>query len=233
MEMVLTYYPERRFIMERTATFSKSNSPGEYAALISMTASYWEGIPRQKSLQLIGPLTPTTRAYGSTANVPVNSTTASQFIALQGTINGAEDTSGSDVSIISWFDISSLGETTETHICPKNGPSALFWRILVYPDVQPVFELIGKPPLITWLTSAEETSIISSKTSTAKMLTIPLDEELSPEDREARKKGLALVARIEHLMQTDEGFHDWFQEGFDEIAAGHFVTFSEEGWKEE
>jgi hypothetical protein len=34
-------------------------------------------------------------------------------------------------------------------------------------------------------------------------------------------------------MQTEEGFRDWFQEGFDEIAAGHFVTFSEEGWKEE
>ena len=62
---------------------------------------------------------------------------------------------------------------------------------------------------------------------------IPLDEELSPEDREARKKGLALVARIEQLMQTEEGFRDWFQEGFDEIAAGHFVTFSEEGWKEQ
>lgn len=52
---------------------------------------------------------------------------------------------------------------------------------------------------------------------------------LSPEDREAQKKGLALVAHIERLMQTDEGFYDWFQEGFDEIESGHFVTFSEEG----
>lgn len=58
------------------------------------------------------------------------------------------------------------------------------------------------------------------------------DEQLSPEDREAREKGLALVARIVQLMQTDEGVRDWFQEGYDEIQAGHFVTFSEEGWKE-
>ncbi len=42
------------------------------------------------------------------------------------------------------------------------------------------------------------------------------DEELSPEDLAARKKGLALVARIEQLMQTDEGFRDWFQEGIDQ-----------------
>ncbi len=88
--------------MERTVTFSKNSSPGEYAALIAIAASYWEDIPRQK---FVGPLTPTTRAYGSTANVPTNPTTASQFIVFQGTINVAEDTSGSGVSIISWHDI--------------------------------------------------------------------------------------------------------------------------------
>src|SRR5258708_4927416 len=59
------------------------------------------------------------------------------------------------------------------------------------------------------------------------------DEELSPEDLAARKKGLALVARIEQLMQTDEGFRDWFQEGIDQIEAGQFVIFDENGWHEE
>lgn len=179
--------------MERIATFSKSNSPGEYAALKS-------------SLQLIGPLTPTTHAYGSTANVQANPTPTPHFIVLQGTTHGVEDTSG----LILSFEISSLGEATKTYTLTKNGLSGLFWT-----------------------TPVEQTGLFSSKIITAEMPTIPLDKELSPEDREARKKGLALVARIEHLMQTDEGFRDWFQEGFDEIAAGHFVTFSEEGWKEE
>lgn len=217
--------------MERTATFSKNNSPGEYAALIAITASCWEDVLRQKSLQLIGSLTPTTRAYGATVNVPANPTTASQFIVLQGTTNVAEDTSG--VSIISWHDISSSGQATGTHILAKSSVERSFWRILVYSGIHSLSEMTGKSPLITWPTPVEETSIIPSKTATADIPVILPDEELSPEDREARKKGLALVAHIAQLMQTEEGFRDWFQEGFDEIAAGHFVTFSEEGWKEE
>lgn len=59
------------------------------------------------------------------------------------------------------------------------------------------------------------------------------DGSLSLEDRDAREKGLQLAARIEHLYRTDEGFRCWYQEGIDEIEAGHFVTFSEDGWKEE
>jgi hypothetical protein len=54
-----------------------------------------------------------------------------------------------------------------------------------------------------------------------------------PENTEAREKGQQLVARIEHLYQTDEGFRHWYHEGIDEIEAGHFVTFSENGWEEE
>lgn len=53
------------------------------------------------------------------------------------------------------------------------------------------------------------------------------------EAREASEKGLRLVARIEHLYQTDEGFRRWYQEGIDEIEAGHVVTFSEDGWNEQ
>ena len=64
-------------------------------------------------------------------------------------------------------------------------------------------------------------------------IVILLEEPVKQTIKEARAKGFALVAHIEQLMQTDAGFRDWFQEGFDEIAAGHFVTFSEEGWKEE
>lgn len=53
---------------------------------------------------------------------------------------------------------------------------------------------------------------------------------LTPEEREARKKGLALVARVQKLIQTDEGFREWIQEGISEIEAGHFVTFDASGW---
>lgn len=109
--------------MERTATFSKSNSPREHAALIA-------------SLQLIGPLTPTTRAYGAIANVPANLTTASQFIVLQGTTNVTEDTSGSGVSFVFHFNLSSSGEATETHIRYGYDLFALPFGNLGYPEVQ-------------------------------------------------------------------------------------------------
>ena len=68
---------------------------------------------------------------------------------------------------------------------------------------------------------------------TVGVVTPPSNEYLSSEDREAREKGLQLAARIEHLYQTDEEFQCWYQEGMDEIEAGHFVTFSEDGWQEE
>src|SRR5450755_1125702 len=74
--------------------------------------------------------------------------------------------------------------------------------------------------------------IFSSKTTAAEMPAIRMAENLSEEDREARRKGFRLVARMEHLAQTDEGFRRWLQVGFDQIEAGESVTFSEDGWEE-
>ena len=62
---------------------------------------------------------------------------------------------------------------------------------------------------------------------------LPIKENLSAEDKEAREKGLQLVAHIEQLAQNDEGFRRWLQVGFDQITAGEFVTFNEDDWKEE
>lgn len=75
--------------------------------------------------------------------------------------------------------------------------------------------------------------IVAAENTTTEMPTILMDENLSAEDREAREKGLALAAHIEHLYRTDVGFRRWYHEGIDEIEAGHFVTFSEDGWNEE
>lgn len=75
--------------------------------------------------------------------------------------------------------------------------------------------------------------IVAAENTTVEMPAVLRDENLSAEDREAREKGLALAAHIEHLYRTDEGFRRWYHEGIDEIEAGHFVTFSEDGWKEE
>jgi adenosine/AMP kinase len=55
---------------------------------------------------------------------------------------------------------------------------------------------------------------------------IKADEELTPEEREAREKGLALVARLEQ----DEAFIRQVEEAFEQIAAGHFFIFDEDGW---
>jgi len=74
---------------------------------------------------------------------------------------------------------------------------------------------------------------ISSKTTSAEMSAILLDEYLSPEDREARTKTLKLAARIGYLYETNETFRRELLEAIDEIEAGHFVTFSEDGWEEE
>jgi hypothetical protein len=49
--------------------------------------------------------------------------------------------------------------------------------------------------------------------------------DLSPEDQEARRKGLAVVARMEHLAQTDEGFRRWLMIGIEQIEHGECVTF--------
>lgn len=77
------------------------------------------------------------------------------------------------------------------------------------------------------------TVIVSLATDIAEGPTVLMDEELSPENREARAKTLQLAANIEHIYRTDEGFRRWYHEGIEEIEAGHFVTFSEDGWKEE
>jgi hypothetical protein len=104
---------------------------------------------------------------------------------------------------------------------PPTKPSS-FWRKVVHrltrhPHIKP----------------ATITVMPSSKTTSAEMPAILLDERMSAEDREAREKGLALAARIEYLYQTDTEFRRWYHEGIDEIEAGHFVTFSEDGWKDE
>jgi hypothetical protein len=52
-----------------------------------------------------------------------------------------------------------------------------------------------------------------------------MPHDLSPEDKDAREKGLQLVTHIEHLSQTDEGFQRWIQEGIDDIEAGRTVLF--------
>lgn len=60
-----------------------------------------------------------------------------------------------------------------------------------------------------------------------------MDEKMSAEDREAREKGLKLVARLERLAQTNEGFRRWLRVGFDQVEAGQVVAVGEDGWEEE
>ena len=55
------------------------------------------------------------------------------------------------------------------------------------------------------------------------------DELLSPEDLEARRKGLALVELLSH----DEGFLRELDEARAEIEAGHVIRFDESGWHDE
>jgi hypothetical protein len=104
---------------------------------------------------------------------------------------------------------------------PPSKPSS-FWRKVVHrltrhPQIEP----------------ATITIMPSSKTTSAEMPAILLDEYLSPQDREARTRTLKLAARIGYLYETNEAFRRELLEGIYEIEAGHFVTFSEEGWKEE
>ena len=95
--------------------------------------------------------------------------------------------------------------------------------------------ILSQPMSARQLQIASTTTVvtISSKTTSAEMPAVRMHENLSAEDREAREKGLALAAHIEYLYRTDQEFRRWYHEGIDEIEAGHFVTFSEDGWKEE
>ncbi len=142
--------------MELPTTFSKSSSPGENTALIVMTDSGRIDVLRQKSLQLIEPLTPTTRAYGTTANETTNPTIANQCIVIQRTTNyeeyrlETEDTSGLGVFSIALFGLSSLGEVTETHNRIRYGLSGLLYGTLGYPEVQIRYELVA-PSESPWM----------------------------------------------------------------------------------
>lgn len=91
-------------------------------------------------------------------------------------------------------------------------------------------KFIRSTPRLAFVT---DVTIIPAVSTTVVVSTVLMNERLSSEDREAHEKGLQLVARIEHLYQTDEEFRRWYQEGIDEIEAGQFVTFSEDGWQEE
>jgi uncharacterized phage-associated protein len=60
-----------------------------------------------------------------------------------------------------------------------------------------------------------------------------MDERMSAEDRALRERGLRLVAQMEQLTQTDEGFRRWLQIGFDQEEAGQVIAVGEDGWEEE
>ncbi|SRR6266567_6769556 len=145
-------------MMEQLDTFSKGNSPGEYAALTAMTASGGKNVFREKPLQYTGLFPPNSGAYGTAVNVSVNPTYASLIVIIQRTANSAEDTSGLGVSSISRYNTSFSREATKTNIRNKNSPSGLFWGTLVYSDLESISELMDKLPSITWPTPVEETS---------------------------------------------------------------------------
>ena len=54
-----------------------------------------------------------------------------------------------------------------------------------------------------------------------------MEETLSPQERELRGKGLALVARLERLVKSDteQGFRflAWLQIGLDQVEAGQVI----------
>lgn len=63
---------------------------------------------------------------------------------------------------------------------------------------------------------------------------IELDIDNMPatlEEQALCEKGLARVAQLEHRLTTDEAFKAQFQKGFDQVANGQTVTFSEDGWQ--
>ncbi len=59
-----------------------------------------------------------------------------------------------------------------------------------------------------------------------------MSEKLSAEDQEARDKGLRLAAQLEELAQTDEGFRNWLQVGFDQVESGQVVPYEMDGCQE-
>jgi hypothetical protein len=77
-----------------------------------------------------------------------------------------------------------------------------------------------------------DVGFIPAMNTTTAISDVLMDELLSPEDKEARAKGLALVARFEYLIETDEGFRRWLQTGLDQAEAGEVFAFDESDWKE-
>lgn len=144
--------------MELLATFNKSNFPKEYTPWMGTITLGGEYVLREKSLQHIGLLPLTTAAPGITANASANPTYAAEIIVLRRITNyevylfDAEDTSGLSVSCVSLFDLSSLGEATETHICTKYVPSRLLFGTLENPVVQLISGLFA-PPESSWMTT--------------------------------------------------------------------------------
>lgn len=55
---------------------------------------------------------------------------------------------------------------------------------------------------------------------------------LTAEDRLLHEEGLALVKRLEMLARQDTGFSNWLQVGIDDIEAGRWVLFDEDGWQD-
>ncbi len=75
------------------------------------------------------------------------------------------------------------------------------------------------------------TPILSVESTPVEYPTTLLFENLSPEDRESREKGLALLAHIEHRVETDEEFRRWIQDGIDQADAGQLFAFNENMWE--
>jgi len=129
------------------------------------------------------------------------------------------------------FDFYQLGATSAyTTFQPSNEESTFLNMPTRLSDVVKRFirSLTQQPQAKSTTTAVS----ISSKTITGEMPAILANKKMSAEDRVAQEKGLALAAHIEHLYRTDQEFRRWYHEGIDEIEGGHFVTFSEDGWKE-
>lgn len=58
-----------------------------------------------------------------------------------------------------------------------------------------------------------------------------MNENLSAEEREAREKGLQLVAQLEQRVQSDPEFRRQLQIGFDQVEDGQTVFFGGDGWE--
>ncbi len=144
--------------MVQTATFSKGSSTENYTAWMPTTTSDQEHFLREKSMQLVGLPTFTSSAYGTTTNASVNPTIAYQFIVLQRITNfeeyllEVEDTSGMGASFVTLFDLSSLRETTETHIRTRYCFSGLLCGTLGYQDVYLSYGLVT-PPESPWMST--------------------------------------------------------------------------------